>query len=220
MEIFRASAWNLRWCGFTSNVLKPVQGLLQRCLLPVGPGLAGDRVVRTSTPTSSLPAPSASTRHCGDRPTTSAADCDLNIGFCFCNGTYSHEYAKRGVPFMAQPGRHGRPVSWHFQPGKTLHTRDGRPHRLYAGVRPSALWGKDSGWCTSAQPARAPPCHLENLGGTHCDVPAESTCVNQCGGHGTCHLGFCRCDTNWCAPAPSAEHSILCSMHAPRSPFR
>ena len=129
-----------------------------------------------------------------------AGACDTNVGFCFCNnGTYARIHDDRGMPFSALPGQQGRPISWHMQPGKSLHDPSGKLKRVYAGVRERLLWGSDRGWCTSANPKQTAPCHLENLGGALCDEPIESTCVNQCGGHGTCHLGFCLCDAGWCA---------------------
>ena len=144
---------------------------------------------------------------------TCAAECDVNIGFCFCNGTFGRDFDLHGMPFTAKSGQSGRPVSWHFQPGMSLRRRDGRLHRLFRGVRPGTLWDERKGWCMSKHPAQTPPCHLENLGGAHCDVAVESTCVNQCGGHGTCHLGFCQCDPGWCVGPMLALYHPHASLH-------
>ena len=35
------------------------------------------------------------------------------------------------------------------------------------------------------------------MGGDHCEVPLEQTCINQCSGRGTCYLGFCKCFDGW-----------------------
>jgi hypothetical protein len=100
---------------------------------------------------------------------------------------------------MARPGKQGRPLSWHFQPGLTLKDPTGRAHRVYGGVRTHHIWDAETGWCNSANPERRSPCHLENLDGEGCDSPRESTCLNQCMMNGDCHLGFCKCHEGWCA---------------------
>lgn len=35
-------------------------------------------------------------------------------------------------------------------------------------------------------------CKYDGLGGRFCEVPVESTCTNQCAGHGHCRGGFCQ----------------------------
>lgn len=35
-------------------------------------------------------------------------------------------------------------------------------------------------------------CKYDGLWGRFCEFPSESTCINQCAGHGRCRGGFCQ----------------------------
>ncbi|KAF6158610.1 hypothetical protein GIB67_040124 [Kingdonia uniflora] len=63
-----------------------------------------------------------------------------------------------------------------------------------------------SGWC-NVDPKEAYAwkasfksdcdCKYDGLSGRFCEVPVQSTCVNQCSGHGYCRGGSCRCERGW-----------------------
>ena len=74
--------------------------------------------------------------------------------------------------------------------------------------------GTHVGWC-NADPSRVHSgdvklifhcgCLLDGSFGLLCETPVTHTCVNQCGGHGECYLGYCRCDAGWTGPDCSGE---------------
>ncbi|BDA44352.1 hypothetical protein COCOBI_05-5360 [Coccomyxa sp. Obi] len=120
--------------------------------------------------------------------------CDDDIAACFCNGTYGWESPYEGSgPHSYPPRRQGRPMGLHCQPNKG---DDGTP--LHWGQHdPAELFGPDTGWCEAAAPNTRCECFLDGMGGDYCDQPHEQTCINQCSGHGTCYLGFCKCDPGY-----------------------
>ena len=40
-------------------------------------------------------------------------------------------------------------------------------------------------------------CPYDGVSGSLCEQPTEMFCVNQCGGHGECVYGFCKCHAGW-----------------------
>lgn len=102
------------------------------------------------------------------------------------------------MPFTAQPGDIGRPISFHNQPEFNVTNEDGSVRSYQRGVAHADLWGPGTGWCDSAEPSYRSLCYLENLQGADCELVGECTCINQCMGRGTCHLGFCHCNDGWC----------------------
>jgi hypothetical protein len=58
-----------------------------------------------------------------------------------------------------------------------------------------------------AAPRRSCPCRLDGFSGELCDKEAAQQCINQCNGHGTCNLGFCKCDK--VGAAQSAQLLVL-----------
>jgi hypothetical protein len=54
------------------------------------------------------------------------------------------------------------------------------------------------GWCVADQPEASLPCIVDGVDGPTCDESVEMFCINQCGGHGECNLGFCKCDQGDC----------------------
>lgn len=58
-------------------------------------------------------------------------------------------------------------------------------------------------------------CKYDGLGGRFCEVPVESTCMNQCAGHGHCRGGFCQvkhyyCSRVWCVKFQNKEFLCYC----------
>ncbi|MEW5318578.1 MAG: hypothetical protein WDW38_009791 [Sanguina aurantia] len=55
-----------------------------------------------------------------------------------------------------------------------------------------------AGWCEQEHsPAMNCACPQEGWVGHLCDEPVEMFCINQCSGHGLCHIGFCKCHAGW-----------------------
>lgn len=61
--------------------------------------------------------------------------------------------------------------------------------------------GNKSGWCNvdpdeaytgKVQFKGVCECQYDGLGGWFCEVSVQSTCINQCSGHGHCRGGFCQ----------------------------
>ena len=55
------------------------------------------------------------------------------------------------------------------------------------------LYGEE-GWCNASMPRpnKWAGCHLDGFSGPNCEKRHEMVSANQCSGHGTCFLGFCK----------------------------
>ncbi|MEW5312044.1 MAG: hypothetical protein WDW38_003706 [Sanguina aurantia] len=125
--------------------------------------------------------------------TRCAGICDDNIAMCYCppDSKYGHRPAPEGSPAGTKPIQQGRPLFMCFP----KEDKDGNRVE-FGGMSYEGLLGPD-GWCNndlpSYQAGQVCPCRLDGLWGERCDIPIEHFCINQCGGHGECELGFCKC---------------------------
>lgn len=117
--------------------------------------------------------------------------CDAEIGSCFCDGKYKYIPAPTGSRPGTPPVQPGRGLGDHCIPATT---KDGR--KAWGSTPYDQLYG-ERGWCEAEHPVKSCGCLLDGWHGRNCNERSEQYCVNQCTGHGTCHLGFCMCDEGW-----------------------
>ncbi|GLI69588.1 hypothetical protein VaNZ11_014247 [Volvox africanus] len=120
--------------------------------------------------------------------------CDDDFGLCYCDGPMGRIPAPDDAPPGTPPIRRGRPlINLHDMPNTTY---DGKP--VPGGVQPyDNVYGPE-GYCNVTKPKWAAGCGgPEDLNGEYCDEPNESFCPGGCSGHGTCNLGFCKCDEGY-----------------------
>ena len=125
-----------------------------------------------------------------------AGYCDRDTCTCYCPRTskYGRVPARDGSLPGTPPIQAGRQLSLHCQPkndshGNTGHGSENRP--TY-----EQLLGPN-GWCEADRPGFTCPCIADGIAGQFCEFVREPFCVNQCGGHGDCIGGFCKCHPGW-----------------------
>lgn len=133
-----------------------------------------------------------------------SAHCDTTRAMCFCGeGT---KYPDRPAPESCgfQINRPSGAVDW-SKPDMDIFTTNGS-RRGWCNVDP------EEGYSNKVLFKEECDCKYDGLWGRFCEVPVESTCINQCAGHGHCRGGFCQCDNGWfgvdCS-IPSASMSIM-----------
>ncbi|KAI4300757.1 hypothetical protein L6164_034095 [Bauhinia variegata] len=120
--------------------------------------------------------------------------CDKSRAMCFCGeGT---KYPNR--PLAETCGFQINPPS---EPGGPKRTDWTKADQDVFTTNASKL-----GWC-NVDPSEAYAlkarfkeecdCKYDGLSGRFCEVPVQSTCINQCSGHGFCRGGFCQCNNGW-----------------------
>ncbi|KAJ7972241.1 exostosin family protein [Quillaja saponaria] len=123
-----------------------------------------------------------------------SAYCDTRTAMCFCGeGT---KYPNR--PLAEACGFQLNPPSELDGPKLADWTK--------ADLDVFTTNGSKQGWC-NVDPVEAYAlkvqfkeecdCKYDGLWGQFCEVPVESTCINQCSGHGHCRGGFCQCTNGW-----------------------
>ncbi|KAI8107071.1 hypothetical protein M9434_001716 [Picochlorum sp. BPE23] len=125
-----------------------------------------------------------------------AGYCDRDTGTCYCP-THT-KYGRVPAPVGSIPGtppiKSGRQLSLHCQPRNDSHgniapaSKDRPTYEQLLGPH---------GWCEADTPEFKCPCIADGLAGEFCQFNRESFCINQCGGHGICISGFCKCDAGW-----------------------
>ncbi|MEW5298002.1 MAG: hypothetical protein WDW36_001167 [Sanguina aurantia] len=124
--------------------------------------------------------------------TRCAGICDDDFGMCYCppSTKYGRIPAPDGAPAGSKPIKQGRPLFMCFpkkdEAGNVIE---------WGNMEHAQIMGPD-GWCNNDLPSEQSGqcgCHLDGMTGQRCDIPTEHFCVNQCGGHGECELGFCKC---------------------------
>ena len=121
--------------------------------------------------------------------------CDDVIGMCYCDGAFPQGRinAPKGSTPGTPPIRMGRPMT----------TDENQPRETKEGVR--LKWGYQTyesmyganGWCVAESPVKKLSCIIDGVKGPDCNRLVEHFCINQCNGHGSCYLGFCKCDPGW-----------------------
>ncbi|GFR52399.1 hypothetical protein Agub_g14911 [Astrephomene gubernaculifera] len=120
---------------------------------------------------------------------------DLALCVCGHESKYRHIPAPPGSPPWTPPVQWGRPTV----DGCMIGThKDGR--RLDWGLsylKYEDVYGPD-GWCNKEDPTHHCGCVWDG-NAWPCDGSRryEAFCVNQCTGHGDCHMGYCRCHPGW-----------------------
>ncbi|GLI62946.1 hypothetical protein VaNZ11_005800 [Volvox africanus] len=121
--------------------------------------------------------------------------CYDDLAACFCgDGKYRHIPAPPGSPPWTPPVQWGRPIADGCQP---RNDSAGNP-TFFAPAGPTYedIYGPE-GWCNHPQPKHRCGCLMEIAEPCDFSQPLETMCVNQCGGHGDCFFGFCRCHPGW-----------------------
>ncbi|XP_028761555.1 uncharacterized protein LOC114720110 [Neltuma alba] len=136
------------------------------------------------------------------------ANCDRTKAMCFCG---------EGTKYPDRPL--AETCGFQFIPS----SEPGVPKQVdWAKVDQDVFTTNSSkeGWC-NVDPAEAYAlkikfkaecdCKYDGLWGRFCEVPVQSTCINQCSLHGHCRGGFCQCNNGWygvdCS-IPSVSSSI------------
>lgn len=140
------------------------------------------------------------------------AYCDTTRAMCFCGeGTkYPNRPAAETCGFQIRPpsGSVDHPVvmdiDWSKVDMDIFTTNASR--RGWCNVDP------EEGYSGKVLFKEECDCKYDGLWGRFCEIPVESTCINQCAGHGYCRGGFCQCDNGWfgvdCS-IPSVSLSIM-----------
>ncbi|PNH07165.1 hypothetical protein TSOC_006411 [Tetrabaena socialis] len=123
--------------------------------------------------------------------------CWDDVATCFCgeDSKFRRIPAPPGSPPWTPPLQWGRPLADGCQPNRD---RDGQrtfSARMHGMTEYGHIYGPE-GWCNKVQ-AETRCCHLEMAWPCDGSTPMETTCANQCGGHGDCFFGFCRCHPDW-----------------------
>ncbi|PNH07164.1 hypothetical protein TSOC_006410 [Tetrabaena socialis] len=124
--------------------------------------------------------------------------CWDDVAACFCgeDSKFRRIPAPPGSPPWTPPLQWGRPLADGCQPSKV--DRDGQltfVARVGGTTKYENIYGPE-GWCNKVE-AETRCCHLEMAWPCDGSTPMETTCANQCGGHGDCFFGFCRCHPDW-----------------------
>ncbi|GAX80494.1 hypothetical protein CEUSTIGMA_g7932.t1 [Chlamydomonas eustigma] len=118
--------------------------------------------------------------------------CDTTTSACYCDGPYGHIPPPLGSPPGTPPIKQGRMLGDHCFPRSTL---EGTPV-LWGNVDLSKVYGP-KGHCMVEVAEWDCGCYIDGHHGRSCEERYEMLCINQCSGHGTCWLGFCKCDEGW-----------------------
>ncbi|KAH1258127.1 putative glucuronosyltransferase [Glycine max] len=127
-------------------------------------------------------------------PSICPATCDKTRAMCFCG---------EGTKYPNRP----LPMSCGFQLNASSEP-DGPMEVDWTKLDQDVFTtnGNKSGWCNvdpdeaytgKVQFKGVCECQYDGLGGWFCEVSVQSTCINQCSGHGHCRGGFCQCDNGW-----------------------
>ncbi|GLC34055.1 hypothetical protein PLESTB_000832400 [Pleodorina starrii] len=121
--------------------------------------------------------------------------CYDDLAACFCGeGAFRHIPAPAGSPPWTPPLQWGRPLSDGCQPNKDAV---GNPSFCHgSGTTYDEIYGPE-GWCNKKDSGKQCGCLMEIAEPCDFSQPMETSCVNQCGGHGECFFGFCRCHPGW-----------------------
>ncbi|GAB2261464.1 hypothetical protein Droror1_Dr00002461 [Drosera rotundifolia] len=123
-----------------------------------------------------------------------SAHCDTTRAMCFCG---------EGTQFPNRPVAEacGFKIVLPSKPGDPKLTDWGKPD-LDVFTSNNSM----PGWCNvnpkevyvkRVQFKEECDCKYDGLMGRFCEIPVQSSCINQCSGHGYCRGGFCQCHRGW-----------------------
>jgi hypothetical protein len=122
-----------------------------------------------------------------------AGVCDDDIAMCYCppETKHGHIAAPAGSPLGTPPIKVGRPLYW-CHPSSDEQGNEIK----WGAVKYPDLFGPN-GWCNADISGFRCPCRIDGVVGEWCNIKVEMFCSNQCSGHGSCNMGFCKCYEGW-----------------------
>ncbi|GMH18719.1 hypothetical protein Nepgr_020560 [Nepenthes gracilis] len=122
------------------------------------------------------------------------AYCDTTRAMCFCGeGTkYPNRPAAEACGFKTKlPSEPGAPklTDWGKPDLEIFTTNSSQPG--WCNVDPQEAYAK------KVQFKEECDCKYDGLMGQFCETSVQSSCINQCSGHGHCRGGFCECNGGW-----------------------